>query len=88
MSDAIQEFEDNVEATAAWDGPLFDIWHDYRELIEESLGPHGEAALALHPPPPVVAASTSAAASATPPSGWPSWSVPRGTRTGSTSRRG
>ena len=51
MSDAIQEFEDNVEATAAWDGPLFDIWHDYRELIEESLGPHGEAALALHPPP-------------------------------------
>ena len=51
VSDAIQEFEDNVEATAAWDGPLFDIWHGYRELIEESLGPHGEAALALHPPP-------------------------------------
>ncbi len=51
MSDTIQEFEDNVEATAAWDGPLFDVWHSYRDLIEDSLGPHGEAALALHPPP-------------------------------------
>lgn len=51
MADAIREYEDNVEATAAWDGPLFDIWLEYRELIEESLGPHGEAAFALHPPP-------------------------------------
>ena len=51
VTDAIREFEDNVEATAAWDGPLFDIWLEYRDLIEESLGPHGEAALALHPPP-------------------------------------
>ena len=52
MGDAIREYEDNVEATAAWDGPLFDIWLEYRELIEESLGPHGEAAFALHSPPP------------------------------------
>jgi len=51
VGDAIPTFEDNVEATAAWDGPLFDIWLHYRPLIEESLGPHGEAALALHPPP-------------------------------------
>jgi len=51
VGEAIQEFEDNVEATAAWDGALFDIWLDYRELIEESLGPHGEAAFARHPPP-------------------------------------
>jgi SAM-dependent methyltransferase len=51
VGDAIPTFEDNVEATAAWDGPLFDIWLQYRPLIEESLGPHGEAALALHPPP-------------------------------------
>ena len=36
VADAIRVFEDNVEATAAWDGPLFDIWLEYRELIEES----------------------------------------------------
>ncbi len=52
MGDTIREFEDNVEATAAWDGPLFDIWLRYRSLIESSIGPHGEAALALHLPPP------------------------------------
>jgi SAM-dependent methyltransferase len=51
VEEAIREFEDNVEATAAWDGPLFDIWLGYRELIEESLGPYGEAAFAMHPPP-------------------------------------
>jgi SAM-dependent methyltransferase len=51
VAEAIQEFEDNAEATAAWDGPLFDIWLEYRGLIEQSLGPHGEAAFVLHPPP-------------------------------------
>ncbi len=55
MSEAVSEGiwtgEDNVETTAAWDGPLFEIWRDYRQLIEDSLVPHGEAALALHPPP-------------------------------------
>ena len=44
--------EDNVEATAAWDGPLFDVWLEYRELIESALRPIGEAAFALHLPPP------------------------------------
>jgi SAM-dependent methyltransferase len=51
MAQAIRTFEDNVEATAAWDGPLFDVWLQYRDLIEDGYGPHGEAALALHPPP-------------------------------------
>jgi SAM-dependent methyltransferase len=51
VAEAIGTYQDNVEATAAWDGPLFEIWRHYRELIEESLVPHGEAALALHPPP-------------------------------------
>lgn len=51
MGDATATFEDNVEATAAWDGPLFDIWLRYRELIEASLGPHGEAALSMFAPP-------------------------------------
>lgn len=44
--------EDNFEATAAWDGPLFDVWLEYRELIESALRPIGEAAFALHLPPP------------------------------------
>jgi SAM-dependent methyltransferase len=43
--------EDNVEATAAWDGPLFDVWYGYRELIEDGYVPQGEAAFELHPPP-------------------------------------
>jgi SAM-dependent methyltransferase len=51
VTDTIPEFEDNVEATAAWDGPLFDIWLHYRDLIELSVGPHGEAALEMYPPP-------------------------------------
>ena len=55
MSEALTEGiwtgDGNEEATAAWDGPLFEVWRDYRELIEGGLVPHGEAALALHPPP-------------------------------------
>jgi SAM-dependent methyltransferase len=51
VAEGVQTFEDNVEQTEAWDGPLFDIWIQYRDLIEDSLVPHGEAALELHPPP-------------------------------------
>jgi SAM-dependent methyltransferase len=51
MAEAVGTFEDNVEQTAAWDGPLFDIWLAYRDLVEESLNPHSEAAFELHPPP-------------------------------------
>jgi SAM-dependent methyltransferase len=52
VDDQVRAMEDNLEQTAAWDGPLFDIWLRYRELIESSLRPLSEAALALHPPPP------------------------------------
>lgn len=52
MSETIRVTEDNVEATAAWDGSLFDVWLEFRDLIEASLGKHGEAALEMHPPPP------------------------------------
>jgi SAM-dependent methyltransferase len=45
-------FEDNAEQTAAWDGPLFDVWIAYRELIESALWPIGERAFEFHPPPP------------------------------------
>ena len=40
----------NREATDAWSGPLFERFSEYRELVAEGLGAHGEAALASHPP--------------------------------------
>jgi len=50
VEDVIREVEDNVEATEAWNGPLFDIWIEYRDLVAEGLRDHGEAALAACPP--------------------------------------
>lgn len=43
---------DNVEATEAWSGPLFEIFAKYRELTGAGLGAHGEAAMRLSPPRP------------------------------------
>jgi ubiquinone/menaquinone biosynthesis C-methylase UbiE len=40
----------NAEAIQAWDGPLFERFSHYRELVTTGLGNHGEAALALFPP--------------------------------------
>jgi SAM-dependent methyltransferase len=37
----------NEEATAAWDGPLFDRFLEFRHLVTVGLGNHGEAALTL-----------------------------------------
>lgn len=42
----------NREATEAWSGPLFDRFVQFRELVTDGLGAHGEAALATHPPQP------------------------------------
>jgi ubiquinone/menaquinone biosynthesis C-methylase UbiE len=50
VEDTIRVVEDNVEATEAWNGPLFDIWIEYRDIVAEGLGNHGEAALAANPP--------------------------------------
>src|SRR5687767_975059 len=50
MADAIRVVEDNVEATEAWNGPLFDVWIEYRDIVAEGLRDHGESALALNPP--------------------------------------
>jgi ubiquinone/menaquinone biosynthesis C-methylase UbiE len=50
VGDAIRVVEDNVEATEAWNGPLFDIWLEYRDLVAEGLRDHGDAALAANPP--------------------------------------
>jgi SAM-dependent methyltransferase len=43
---------DNVEATEAWSGPLFDLFVEYRELTSEGLGAHGEVAMRSCPPRP------------------------------------
>jgi SAM-dependent methyltransferase len=42
----------NAEATEAWDGPLFERFVEYRDIIVTGLANHGEKALALYPPPP------------------------------------
>jgi SAM-dependent methyltransferase len=42
--------EDNAEATEAWNGPLFEVWIEYRELVAESLRDHSEAALSISAP--------------------------------------
>src|SRR5438045_4043790 len=44
------EILDNSEAIEAWDGPLFDRFVQFRGLVTDGLGAHGERALALHPP--------------------------------------
>ena len=50
MEEAIRTVEDNVEATEAWNGPLFEVWIEYRDLVADGLREHGEAAIAAHPP--------------------------------------
>lgn len=50
MGDATRIVEDNVEATEAWNGPLFDVWLEYRDIVAEGVGEHGERALAANPP--------------------------------------
>ena len=42
----------NAEAIQAWDGPLFDRFARFREILTTGLGVHGEAALRLVPPQP------------------------------------
>lgn len=50
-SDAVLE-ESNEEATAAWDGPLFDRFVRFRHLLTVGLGVHGEEAMRRFPPAP------------------------------------
>jgi SAM-dependent methyltransferase len=50
VADATRVIEDNVEATEAWNGPLFDIWLEYRDLVADGVRNHGEAALAASRP--------------------------------------
>jgi ubiquinone/menaquinone biosynthesis C-methylase UbiE len=42
----------NDEAIRAWDGPLYERFVRFREIVTTGLGAHGEQALRLHPPKP------------------------------------
>jgi ubiquinone/menaquinone biosynthesis C-methylase UbiE len=44
--------QDNSEAIEAWDGPLFERFARFRDIVTDGLGAHGERALQLHPPQP------------------------------------
>ena len=46
------EILDNSEAIEAWDGPLFERFVEFRDIVAAGLGAHGERALELHPPRP------------------------------------
>jgi len=50
MGDEVRIVEDNVDATEAWNGPLFDVWMEFREILTGGVCGHGEHALALEPP--------------------------------------
>jgi SAM-dependent methyltransferase len=43
---------ENLEATEAWNGPLFDIWRDFQGVVISNAKAHGDAALAEHRPKP------------------------------------
>ena len=43
---------ENLEATEAWNGPLFDIWQDFQAIVVSNAKAHGDAALVDHHPEP------------------------------------
>ena len=47
-----QQASANEEAIRAWDGPLYERFVRFREVITTGLGAHGEQALLLNPPKP------------------------------------
>ncbi len=47
-----QQVDANDEAIRAWDGPLYERFVRFREIVTTGLGAHGEEALRLHPPKP------------------------------------
>jgi len=50
MESGIREVEDNAEATEAWNGPLYEVWIKYRDLVAEGVRKHGDNAVRLVPP--------------------------------------
>jgi SAM-dependent methyltransferase len=51
MTDTPIAIDPNAEAIEAWDGPLFDRFLQFKHLLTDGLGVHGEVALRLYPPP-------------------------------------
>ncbi|HTR72616.1 MAG TPA: class I SAM-dependent methyltransferase, partial [Solirubrobacteraceae bacterium] len=47
-----QQANANEEAIRAWDGPLYERFVRFREIVTTGLGAHGEEALRLHTPRP------------------------------------
>jgi SAM-dependent methyltransferase len=43
---------ENLEATEAWNGPLFEVWADFQAIVVSNAKAHGDAALADHHPEP------------------------------------
>src|ERR687895_2310369 len=43
---------ENVEATEAWNGPLFDVWKSFQAIVVSNAKAHGDTALADHRPAP------------------------------------
>src|SRR5918997_6536728 len=43
---------ENLEATQAWNGPLFDVWQSFQAVVVSNAKAHGDAALADHHPEP------------------------------------
>jgi ubiquinone/menaquinone biosynthesis C-methylase UbiE len=52
IADGTTAAKENGEAIRAWDGPLFDRFLRFKELLTGGLGIHGEAALSLFGPAP------------------------------------
>ncbi len=50
MSTASEQHSANEEAIRAWDGPLYERFVRFREIVTTGLGAHGERALGLQPP--------------------------------------
>jgi ubiquinone/menaquinone biosynthesis C-methylase UbiE len=50
VADDVRTVVDNVESTEAWNGPLFDVWLEHRDILTEGIRGHGERALTLEPP--------------------------------------
>src|ERR1700752_225442 len=52
MTTIVQTPDTNAEAIAAWDGPLYDRFVQFRDIVTTGLGAHGEQGLRLYPPQP------------------------------------
>ena len=50
LTDAIRTYEDNDEATEAWNGPLYERWVEFRDVVVAGLAQHGELAMMARPP--------------------------------------